>query len=300
MEHKEEVLELLRSELKDSGRILSTHNVEFFCPQCKHHKRKLQVSLITGKWHCWVCHIKGRTVNSLLKLIGSEKRISSNTNAHIEETHKDSPQLVLPKEFIPLWNPQSTFAYKRALRYVVEHRRLSYEDIIRYNVGFCETGKYRDCVIVPSYDKDYNLNYFSIRSINSDFKINASLSRNVIPFESTINWELPIILTEGPFNAITIKHNAIPLYGTQLLSKLKDKIRISPLTDVFVALDTEAYSEAIAMHDIIRSIGKRPHLILLNDQDPNEMGYRMFKSCMINNTQHLDEFDLLKEKIKLA
>ena len=43
--------------------------VIYNCPFCHHHKPKLQISLISQKWHCWVCDKKGRSLYTLLKLI---------------------------------------------------------------------------------------------------------------------------------------------------------------------------------------------------------------------------------------
>ena len=29
------------------------------CPYCKHRKHKLSINLLSYKWHCWVCGVKG-------------------------------------------------------------------------------------------------------------------------------------------------------------------------------------------------------------------------------------------------
>ena len=50
---------------------------------------------------------------------------------------------------------------------------------------------------------------------------NPETSRDIVPFELFINWELPLVLCEGPFDAIAIKRNAIPLLGKNIQSNLK-------------------------------------------------------------------------------
>mgnify|MGYP003316622101 CR=1 FL=1 len=42
---------------------------------CHHHKPKLQISLLSQKWHCWVCDKKGRSLYTLLKLIRAPKAL---------------------------------------------------------------------------------------------------------------------------------------------------------------------------------------------------------------------------------
>ncbi len=37
------------------------------------------------------------------------------------------------------------------------------EDIIKYNIGFCNEGPYGGRVIIPSYDDNGKLNYFIAR-----------------------------------------------------------------------------------------------------------------------------------------
>jgi hypothetical protein len=48
------------------------------------------------------------------------------------------------------------------------------------------------------------------------------VSRDIIGFELFINWNVPIILCEGVFDAIAIKRNAIPLLG-KTIQKVNEK-----------------------------------------------------------------------------
>lgn len=298
--NNQEVIQLLQRELKDQGRTLSTNNIEFFCPNCKHYKRKLQVSTLNFKWHCWVCNIKGKSANSLLRFIGSTERVRQFENQiPIDKIQPKVDKLKLPADFVSFKDDYSSLAAKRALHYLIYERNLFIEDILRYNIGFCSSGQYSNCVIVPSYDHSFNLNYFTIRSINSSFKSNADVSRDIIPFESTINWNIPVVLTEAPFNAITIRHNAIPLYGTQLLSQLKQKLQVNPVKEVYIALDFEAKREAIKLCEELLHLDKIPYLIELNESDPNELGYSAFKQLKQKSIPYTNSLDLLKQQFRL-
>ena len=90
----------------------------------------------------------------------------------------------------------------------LKRRGVTQEDMIKYHMGYCENGEYKNMVIIPSYDAIGNLNYFTARSFEKEpfrkYK-NPSVSRDIVPFEMFINWSSPLVLCEGPFDAIAIK-----------------------------------------------------------------------------------------------
>ena len=49
----------------------SSDEVLFFCPKCKHHKKKLSVNLDKNKFQCWVCGFRGNNVRRLIRRFGS-------------------------------------------------------------------------------------------------------------------------------------------------------------------------------------------------------------------------------------
>ena len=54
------------------GRITSKGNYSYFCPYCKHYKRKLEInfdesSTFYQDFHCWVCGIKGKYISFISK-----------------------------------------------------------------------------------------------------------------------------------------------------------------------------------------------------------------------------------------
>ena len=142
----------------------------------------------------------------------------------------------LPKEFISLGESPKGFnpEYKHAIHYLTQ-RGIGIKDIIKYNIGYCKEGLYGQRVIIPSYNSDGSLNYFVSRSYCPENKMkykNPPISKNVICFDSQVNWNEPIILCEGVFDAITIKRNAIPLLGKFPSRILVEKIFMSGITAV--------------------------------------------------------------------
>jgi transcription elongation factor Elf1 len=301
---------LLQSVL-GKGSETARNNMKFSCPFCKHSKQKLEINLITNSkkenpWHCWVCHTKGKTIRSLFKKMGVYEQKKSELNTLIvpskEEYVKsstDKPQL--PKEFIPLVgvsakNIDALFAIN-----YLKKRKVSKEDIIKYNIGYCSTGNFANCIIVPSYDEYGELNYFIARKYDESASIkykNPNISRDVIGLEFFINWEMPIILCEGIFDAMAIKRNVIPLLGTNIQSTLMKKLVTSKVKKIYLALDKDAQKMCLehAMH--LMDNGKEVYLVELKDKDPSDMGFKRFTE-LIQHTEPLTFQELLMKKLEL-
>ncbi len=121
------------------------------------------------------------------------------------------------------------------------------------------------------------LNYFTGRSFEKEAKVkykNPSVSRDIIPFELFINWDLPFILCEGPFDAIAIKRNVIPLLGKNIQSKLMRKIVKSSVDKIYIALDKDAQKQALSFCERLMNEGKEVYLVDMQDKDPSEMGFK--------------------------
>ncbi len=118
------------------------------------------------------------------------------------------------------------------------------------------------------------LNYFTGRSFEKDVKIkykNPSVSRDIIPFELFINWDIPFILCEGPFDAIAIKRNVIPLLGKNIQSNLMKKIVMSSVEKIYIALDKDAQKQALSFCERLMNEGKEVYLVDMHDKDPSEL-----------------------------
>ena len=181
-------------------------------------------------------------------------------------------------------------------------RGVTDDDIIKYNIGYCDFGRYQNMVIIPSYDKDGTLNYFTGRSFEQDPFIkyrNPECSRDIIPFELFINWDSPLVLCEGPFDAIAIKRNAIPLLGKNIQSNLLKRIVQSTVKKIYIALDTDAIKQALKHCEYLLNQGKEVYLVELDGKDPSDLGFSYFTK-LIQNTEPIDQYDLMEKKISLV
>ena len=141
-------------------------NQAYHCPFCNHHKPKLEVNFTENKkghnpWHCWVCGKKGKTIKGLFKLLKapSDKFIELSklvkTGSEVEEVIVQNI-VELPKEFKQILGSTDLKA-RQAYNYL-KNRNVTDDDIIKYNIGYCNFGRYANMVIIPSYDENGELN----------------------------------------------------------------------------------------------------------------------------------------------
>ena len=156
-------------------------------------------------------------------------------------------------------------------------------------------------VILPTYNADGSLNYFTGRSFEKEPYVkyrNPEASRDIVPNEHLINWNIPIILCEGMFDAIAIKRNAIPLLGKNIQSSLMKKIVTSVVDKIYIALDKDAVKQALRFCEMLMAEGKEVYLVDLQDKDPSEMGFVNFTK-LIQNTFPLTYSGLMERKLFL-
>lgn len=272
----------------------------YFCPFCNHYKRKLEVNLDYGQWHCWVCHTKGSYLGSLLTKVKAPQHyrdrlydLTKDVRINRRIRPAEIKELTLPEDFIslatpPIYDPLHP-DIKRQYNYAINYlkkRGIGIEDICRYNIGHCIAGEYKDCVIVPSYDEDGKLNYFSSRYIypHKWFKYkNAPFSKNIIGFECFINFEEPVTLVEGVFDAIAVRKNAIPLFGTMMSRHLLEALVMNKTPRINLVLDNDAIKESTKAVRELWKWGLTVHLIELKEKDPSEMGFHKIHDLIENS-----------------
>jgi DNA primase len=276
-------------------------NYAFHCPFCNHRKPKLEINMATNEqghnpWECWVCQTKGRTIRSLVRQLKTPKNIADSILKYVPRgsqiEYRPLSIIELPKEYQPLYSASTTSVIANLVRKYLYERGLTDNDFIKYGVGYATTGEYGGRVIIPSYTSSGTLNFFVARSFDGNyFKYkNPEASKDIIFFENLINWNAPIILCEGVFDAISIRRNAIPILGKSVSNELYKKIITSNVQDIYIALDTDARDKAIQIAEKFLNQGKRVFLVDLPDKDPSEMGFAAFTKFI----QQAEELDLTK------
>ena len=298
-------LQTLLESLLNRGRSLQNDETSFHCPFCNHYKKKLQVNLRTQMWQCWVCGVKGRSIYHLFKKLKAskmhfEKLQEFSDYVPTKSKKKTYDELSLPAEFKTFLNVErGNPEFHNALGYL-RKRGLTREDILRYNIGYCESGPYSKMVIIPSYDKNGTLNFFTGRSYykDSSFKHkNPQVSKDIIGFELYVNWNLPITIVEGAFDALAIKRNAIPLFGKIVLENLKKAVVENKVKNINIALDRDARAKALQSCEYFINNGVSVTLVDLEDDDPSDLGFSKITN-IIQESKVLTPYQLMEMKIK--
>jgi len=304
---KSKIIVILDSVL-GSGRSLKKDEQLYYCPFCHHSKMKMNINIQTQQFHCWVCDAKGKSLYSLLRKLNVDKHKISEINKiygndYVTVSHSDDVkiELRLPKEFKSALKKPKTFnPMYTNVKYYLNSRGITKSDIIKYNIGYCDSGIYSGRIIIPSYTADNKLNYFISRTIYEDetYKYkNPPVSKNVIALDNQINWSEGLVIVEGVYDAIAVKRNVIPIFGKFLSDELKNKILIKRPPSVTICLDNDAIDGSIKIIEFLL----KNHIIvkfakLPRDSDPSELGFSEMRK-ILNNSKIMNFSSLISLKI---
>lgn len=253
---------------------LESDQIQVNCPMCQQkdqsltpdNKFNLEISTTRKIFRCWKCsdpEFKG-SLGYLVKRYGSYndyenyKLFYGTYDDESKMFEEEETVVYLPKEYISfkdmdITNPEHFNAYT----YLVTERKIDRETILKYNMGFCVDGKYKGKIIIPSYDKYSNLNYFIARvwddTIRQKYDNPKANKSNIIFNESQICWNSVIYIVEGMFDALAMPYNSIPLLGKRFGSALFNKLNlIKPY--VIIPLDPDAYKENVELIQQLKNI----------------------------------------------
>ena len=298
------IINLLNRVLNSNGtKLRKRDEYMYWSPFISHHKPKLQINISTGKWHCWVSNVGGRNLFQLLKKVGATKEQFSELSELVDDlprykpTEDKSESVRLPKEYKPLWNGGDSIVKRHALSYLYK-RDITDADILKYDIGYCDSGLYSNRIIIPSYDSDGKLNFFVGRDFyNGNMKYrNSPTSKDIIGFDLFINWDEPIILCEGVFDAMAFKRNTIPLFGKTVMNNLMKKIIESRVKTLYLALDKDATTDAVEITEQFMNHGIDVRMMNFEEKDPSETGFQRLL-YLIDRTRKTKFSDLMKVRL---
>lgn len=307
------------------------NDILFKCIFCNHHKPKLSVNLDEdkdgnfGKYHCWVCDAKSQNILKVLKLqkkydhiktyaqhIKNSKWLDFNNDTKSEQ----QTNVMLPQDFTPLSvsfidNQKNNFLNNKiqnALHYLRGVRKIKNDDIISYALGISTDKEYYNRIIIPSFDREGNLNFFTSRTVDAKqvyrYK-NCNCDRTTIIFnEINIDFELPLLVVEGPFDVIRANVNATCLLGSSLSKKSElFKQIVLNKTPVFLCLDNDTTGKLKTIHiaSLLLDYGIDVKVLnTLNYKDVADMDDTEWKKLYTKQIQHnnLDKMTLLENKIE--
>lgn len=237
------------------------------CPVCSYDikglsktdgKGNLEINYQNHIYKCWSCAETHDTHGHLGKLIdqfGSKKDKKTYKLIRpdkFEKKEKVFKKLELPKEYKkfedinPLHIPR-----KEAFNYL-KKRGISQEIIDKYQIGLCVEGEYSGRIIVPSFNKKGELNFFVSRSWDTKAKLkykNPEAAKDFLIFnESLIDFKKDIYIVEGVFDSFFLD-NSIALLGKFINDNMWEKLYTNAKKDIIICLDGDAYDDAKKLYD---------------------------------------------------
>ena len=299
------IINLLNRVLNSNGtKLRKQDEYMYWSPFISHHKPKLQINITTGKWHCWVSNVGGHNLFQLFKKVGASNEHFSELGELVDDvprykkTKDTSKEVVqLPKEYKPLWNGGDSIVKRHALSYLYK-RGINDQDILKYDIGYCDFGLYSNRIIIPSYDSDGKLNFFVGRDFyNGKMKYrNSPTSKDIIGFDLFINWDEPIILCEGVFDAMAFRRNAIPLFGKTVMDTLMKKIIEFRVKTIYLGLDNDAIEDAVKISETFINNGIEVRMMNFKEKDPSETGFSNLL-YLIDRTKKTKFSDLMRVRL---
>ena len=285
----------------------------YHCPYCNHHKKKMSINFSKNVAKCWTCDSRHKNIYRIVRKFGTyqqrQKYLELQGRLDLNEFEdlfkelnnvEEKQKIDLPDEFISLCNKDLPMDSTDAFRYL-SSRGIGRREILKWKIGYCKEGRYGGRIIIPSIDSDGDCNYFIARSYVGHQRryLNPPTDRDIVFNELNIDWDEPIVLVEGVFDAIAAGENAIPILGSTLRekSRLFQAIAIHD-TPVYMALDKDAEKKA---EWIIKSLLKydlEVFKIPIDDADVGEMGREEFKERLLSARQIQNEMYFFEQMLE--
>ena len=259
------LIELLEDVLGDHKQHYgSKGQISFDCPVCAEEKGletgdgkgNLEINYSRHVYKCWACSETNGTHGPLGKLFdkyGTKKQKKVYELIKPEELKKEEvwrPKLRLPEGFTKFSDSNPIFIpHREAMNYLTS-RGITNEIIERFGIGYTVKGDFAFRIVVPSYNKEGELNYFVARAwANKKMKYkNPAVPKDEIIFnESLINWEKDVYLVEGAFDSFFLE-NSIVMLGKVMSKLLFETLYNNVKGNIIIVLDGDAWDNGLKLY----------------------------------------------------
>ena len=272
-----------------------------FCPfhdDVGTDKKGFNVNLLTGKWYCYSCQ-KGGTAQTFMRLLqikDYEPTVDYDQLETLEEMLRDEVKslrptwLNYPEGFSFITGKEDGILGKGASRYLIEERNLTLRQILEYRIGYCYKGYYRGRVIIPTLDDSGQVLYFVARSFLKGVKVPYLNPSNEIATGKTevlFNYQnactlSQIVVCEGVFDAMAVGQNGVAVFGKTISSQQANLLVTANPKEIIVALDGEAYQEALDIGKVLDSYGLPVRVAHLpGEEDPASLTRMELSRCLL-------------------
>lgn len=242
----------------------SKGQISFDCPVCADEKGldkgdgkgNLEINYGRHVYKCWSCSETHGTHGPLGKLFDqfATKKQKKVYNLIKPEEFKAKdvykPGLKFPEGYTTFEDSNPRFIPHIEAYNYLKSRGITDEMIKDFKIGYTAIGDFAYRIIIPSFDKDNNLNYFIARSwVKKKIKYkNPSVPKDeIIFFESRINWDKDIYLVEGAFDGLFLD-NPLVMLGKKMSQLMFTTLYENANGNIVICIDGDAWDDGIKLY----------------------------------------------------
>lgn len=260
------------------------------CPNCGKEK-KFGINIGLNRSNCFSCGENIKPLELLKKTEGFERTSqlwpflrgltdidpyyeSSSIVSNKEETQVKAQ---LPESFTFIDLGDSELA--RLARKYMKSRGFSISRLADKGVGYCTSGEYGGCIILPTYVRGELVYYTGRRFINlgekfknpkvEDFNVGkAQILHNI----EALGLYRKVYIVESYLNAETLGDNAVAQFGKDASAWQKTQYISSKASEFVIMLDPDALEQAYRLAYTLSSFKKVKVVIFPDGEDVNDLG----------------------------
>lgn len=277
-------------------------------------QRGLNVDIVRGVYYCFSCGATG-SAEQFLERLNLPKHelepeydrlatLADELRAEVKEL--DPTEMSYPSGFKFLTGNETSLVGRKALEYITNERGLPIEKVISHRIGYTYKGPYKGRIIIPTLDEDGNVLYFVGRSylFNDVPYKNPSTGEayrgktEILYNYCTAKTKQQIVVVEGVFDAISVGPHAVACFGKSLSSTQQRLLRQTKAKEFVIALDGDAYNEALEIARGLAGYGREVRVARLPEgEDPDSLD-RKELSGYIREAKSVTLSDLVKSKME--
>lgn len=263
----------------------SPDEIHICCPVCGETRYRMYINVREGLVYCHNCQFKGNFAKLIQYINGGKyssaveqfkqlygvasvpiqisESISERLLAGLYQVMPNKRAIPLPDEYQRIFETKNLVA-NRAIKYLA-NRGITRGQMLRYNLGICATGEYRNRIIIP-ITQEGKLKFWVARAIGSKMylkeKSPSNQSYQFSKSEVIFNLDYAarkfnsVVISEGIYDALSWGGIGVSLLGKVLYdSQLQLILDYKPfLTQgVYIALDADARDSAIKIAERLKS-----------------------------------------------
>jgi len=277
-----EIQERIEGESPNSAGYYHIH-----CPDCqtaRERKPKMYVSTHSGWWKCWRCGVTGR-------LPGDWEEVDDDG---WEDVPEERPPIEEPSEYHAL---PGTHRLLEPARAYLRGRGVPDHVVAEARLGYARKGDHAQRVIMPIPGPDgewlgwvgaairrpHPVPYWTAGNMDreSTFYNDCALARVT---------EEPLLVTEGPFDALRHWPNAVACLGKPTPSQIKRLRRAQ--RPLIIALDGDSWREGVGVAESLRVDGRRAYAVVLpRGQDLDDTDPELVRAAVAMAVEHATDID---------